>query len=652
MSVDLSEATKRVEVLEKFPFEDDQPNIEGPLVSVLYDSSASLDFADRGAFESRWTEELAHISALKEEIKKGDHFINMLYTYRSISKALKVKAGEESNRNETYDAMFEVLEPEIKKLKEFMYFQRDSVKFFCKHVHTLGQLVRPDKKKEVETFPSQLYLWYMIQLVDRFALLDDLKNMKACLNNDFSFYKRAHQFLRKGMSGGDDQNAENHELYLFLANQSSITTNLKAALHVIPNFDDAMSEVVNCAVKMFETDMYLLPADKHTLLRVMPYGLLLMDGTEVNSQINVFKSKKVKLSHFASIFKKYPVVPLYGDMQISLEALIRRSPHYDERAWGSAPGEEKTAIIYELIHHLDSVRTHYNEYVAKFSNMVNEIKATRKDPKMFTSTPRDVTNIVRDGLSYLSEWTGMILSQAAWKFAHPNNSENIESPAPPLDYERVVRYNYKPEEKYALIEFLAMVKTLASIMMREDSLLSPIIRTAIHTELQEHVQFHIRDPIRTTTKKKKQHFRTDLLQMRAIGADWYGGVENSNDPCLQGKKPSKDERLQLPNRVTPPSPTQLALIRNITYGLIESKKHEWKDSVNKTLEAFYVRSYFYEYLLNYSATIVSITDVGDLWYREFYLELGKKLQFPIDMSLPWILADHILETKEPSMMEF
>jgi cytoplasmic FMR1 interacting protein len=32
-----------------------------------------------------------------------------------------------------------------------------------------------------------------------------------------------------------------------------------------------------------------------------------------------------------------------------------------------------------------------------------------------------------------------------------------------------------------------------------------------------------------------------------------------------------------------------------------------------------------------------------LWYKEFFLELSKRLQFPIDMSLPWILTDHILE---------
>ena len=32
--------------------------------------------------------------------------------------------------------------------------------------------------------------------------------------------------------------------------------------------------------------------------------------------------------------------------------------------------------------------------------------------------------------------------------------------------------------------------------------------------------------------------------------------------------------------------------------------------------------------------------------------MGKRIQFPIEMSLPWILTDHILETKQSGMMEF
>ena len=45
---------------------------------------------------------------------------------------------------------------------------------------------------------------------------------------------------------------------------------------------------------------------------------------------------------------------------------------------------------------------------------------------------------------------------------------------------------------------------------------------------------------------------------------------------------------------------------------------------------------------------------NQLWYREFFLEMtmGKRIQFPIEMSMPWILTDHILETKSPAMMEY
>lgn len=114
----------------------------------------------------------------------------MLYTYRSCSKALpQVKTSDQPNKNAIYEGTYDVLEPEIKKLKTFMYFQRDTIKLFCEHVKKLA--AQFDKKKNKEEFvPSESYVWCLIQLLDKFALLDALKNMKACLNNDFSFYKR------------------------------------------------------------------------------------------------------------------------------------------------------------------------------------------------------------------------------------------------------------------------------------------------------------------------------------------------------------------------------------------------------------------------------------------------------------------------------
>jgi cytoplasmic FMR1 interacting protein len=54
-----------------------------------------------------------------------------------------------------------------------------------------------------------------------------------------------------------------------------------------------------------------------------------------------------------------------------------------------------------------------------------------------------------------------------------------------------------------------------------------------------------------------------------------------------------------------------------------------------------------------SGSLQDCCDLSQLWYREFYLEMtmGKRIQFPIEMSMPWILIDHILTTKDSSYME-
>ena len=55
-----------------------------------------------------------------------------------------------------------------------------------------------------------------------------------------------------------------------------------------------------------------------------------------------------------------------------------------------------------------------------------------------------------------------------------------------------------------------------------------------------------------------------------------------------------------------------------------------------------------------TGTLRECCDLSQLWFREFYLELtmGERIQFPIEMSLPWILTNHILVNKEAHMMEY
>ena len=97
---------------------------------------------------------------------------------------MQVKSDDQPNRIEIYEKTVEVLEPEVRKLKSFMHFALNAVARFCKEVKTLSH---PERRKD---FISERYLLTLGKFINMFAVLDALKNMKACLNNDYAFYKR------------------------------------------------------------------------------------------------------------------------------------------------------------------------------------------------------------------------------------------------------------------------------------------------------------------------------------------------------------------------------------------------------------------------------------------------------------------------------
>jgi cytoplasmic FMR1 interacting protein len=89
--------------------------------------------------------------------------------------------------------------------------------------------------------------------------------------------------------------------------------------------------------------------------------------------------------------------------------------------------------------------------------------------------------------------------------------------------------------------------------------------------------------------------------------------------------------------------------------LAEKKEATIGREENKLLENFLHSSFFYGYLLNVGTLADSTADMGDLWYRERFLELSKQMsankdivQFPIKMSFPWILIDHIVNAQNTS----
>lgn len=109
----------------------------------------------------------------------------MIYTWRSCSRAVPtVKSDVQENRNEIYERTVEVLLPEVQKLKDFHRFVDDSIERF---VGEVKRLAHENKRKD---FVSETYLLTLGKLINMFAILDALKNSKAGINNDLSFFRR------------------------------------------------------------------------------------------------------------------------------------------------------------------------------------------------------------------------------------------------------------------------------------------------------------------------------------------------------------------------------------------------------------------------------------------------------------------------------
>ena len=78
----------------------------------------------------------------------------------------------------------------------------------------MKRLSHEEKRKD---FVSEAYLLTLGKFINMFAVLDELKNMKSSVKNDYATYRRAAQFLKVMADSQALQESQN--LSMFLATQ-------------------------------------------------------------------------------------------------------------------------------------------------------------------------------------------------------------------------------------------------------------------------------------------------------------------------------------------------------------------------------------------------------------------------------------------------
>eukprot|EP00298_Acanthocystis_sp_HF-20_P017614 c21787_g1_i2.p1 GENE.c21787_g1_i2~~c21787_g1_i2.p1 ORF type:complete len:1018 (+),score=516.57 c21787_g1_i2:1069-4122(+) len=160
-------------------------------------------------------------------------------------------------------------------------------------------------------------------------------------------------------------------------------------------------------------------------------------------------------------------------------------------------------------------------------------------------------------------------------------------------------------------------------------------------------------PVVRHSIKKARPLKHTLLQLREICLDWGTQGAPPSEDQIKAMKEVPEGKNYL-SRTVGISGTQLYVLRTLLWTIIETasyqsgpfSNYDMTSAQKKDFSSFHSSTFRFSYLLNLNSTIAEASNLGDLWYREFYLGLSKTVQFPLEMSLPWILVEHVL--KNPS----
>ncbi|KCV67791.1 hypothetical protein H696_05733 [Fonticula alba] len=676
----VADALLNVKALASFSFSDDQPPLEFPSKAI----SAEVSWSDGSRLDAPafrhekmqfMSEQLQQIATLEERTRVGESFIHMLYAYRGVSGAIpQVRDHDEANKAALYAHTYQVLKPLVDKMKELMAYMESSVNTVCKIL-----VVANEARKSRGSPPSEELLLALARVFNMFISLDGLKDMKSSLNNDFAIYKRALSNMKKQTNPNEDETMENQKLYNFLGNKDEFARELRKTINLDGGpgaIEDVLADLLDKAADIIERRTYITADNKHTLLKAMGFSLYLLDSDQSDKAIT--KNKKVKLDRLMRLFKATPYMPLTGDMTLSMQTLLLKTSLREVSWVTESPGNEDNSLrrAYSLLHTLPEARAEFREYLAELGTLRSEFRRRQRLMGAAGGAPADTLtpvppllsspmyNVLLRGLQLLGRLTTAVIEQSAWKLAHPTDSSiNPDCPENAHDYEKSVRYNYSSAEKTAFVEYLSMVYSLKRTLAQAEAPFGHVIYSYIHATLQRFAHGSLAEVIASVAKKSKQNVLVALGHAFNVIADSTAAEGTDIVAQVSDKKAKKAKKASgsgagmaieqaYPERAASVSQAQLFTLRALLDSVYNEKAPGMRGGFMKDkdlsseqaglLDAVFQEAHFFPVMLSFGASVEAASDLSELWYKEFYLGLRKEIQFPIEMSLPWILTEHVL----------
>ena len=602
------------------------------------------------------------------------------------------EADSSAKIDEIKSTVTELLTKEIAKMKELMTFISSAVELIY------GIVTRIAMSSETTGCPSSFLGKYssLIKILDVLFTLDNMKDMRGGMQIDFTGYKKLIE--SDSTRNNSKIQKEMMEIQSFLGgsgnNKSSKNTALlriRDHLRPIRGYERVFTDVLDLIISNLENNVYVTCDEKFGKIRLIPHIMVIIDGAADDlKSINVFTNKKLNLPGIQKLLKSYPILPLYGDMTLTLHHILQLAPHYNklliagtfgfDYADGGKNCEIESHPDYNIRTNWSQIRLNYSKYIAQYQLFINQLMrskhydtpidviSTSSYGQHVLNTAENATELCVQGLALLSQWKTYVLLMMAWKYTHPNtkkvyvsrstdnkteNESLMVKNTEGLEYEQAILRNFNEEELYILSDIISLIKSLASQLYRNDVYLSPLFRMHQHHRLQQLMKSDMLPVLRRVYKRKDTSQLNNLLQIVQLVGDNHDA--DIKDDETDYKSYSRKQGSVIVNhkiRVVGISNSRLSLLRSkihevyhekslhrLKHGLLGKTDLE-KDDIT-SLEIFYNESYYYSYLLAFQKTVREVSSLGELWFREYHLDLTKCVEFPIEMSLLRMLTDKI-----------
>ncbi|KAJ3196588.1 Cytoplasmic FMR1-interacting protein 2 [Irineochytrium annulatum] len=499
----------------------------------------------------------ADASVYEPEDCGADPAMPFRYFVKEAVQIARMVNSQDPNRHNLHLTTYNILRKEVDKMRDFMEFRNSAVATVTDVFNKLGQ-------NAVDDFgPSAGFLDALARTLDMFVILDAMKSIKGSMNNDFSLFKRSLPNLPKDLQI-EDQTILHHKIYLFLGQQDQFIGELKKSLQATSGYDEILVDFVNFCAETLESTSFVLPETKHVYLRAMAVALWLLD--DASEEKDISKRKRLKLDRFGKIFKASPVVPLFGDMPVSLSTIYGKAPHLSGLRWDATENtdaREHVARTYLLHSQMEDIRAQFNANLAQIRQSLHLSNQPQNATSPLPISERDATvyAAVLNCVKLLSMLTRKVMEQTAWKFSNPiNRGNNASIPANATAYELAVRYNYTEKEKSNLVEegFAAVTEAISRHVQRT-------IQMFMRTSLAEFI-------VHSAKKKRSTASILKIVRDYAVNPSYDDIVEK---PRAKEKAESAIEQL-IATQSRPHTVSQIHFIRALLEYCISDKSKGMK----------------------------------------------------------------------------